>query len=129
MSVEKRRELVMDLLPQDIKNEICLETVPTEVDTTPKKVVLKKCVVSRSNKHNPTPQDLLDDAVYFLKQGKGYLASESAWGSACLQLKYFLMQCKVDADCHDLKKEIIGFLLPYFTDEVLQRWFFLHGMI
>lgn len=124
MTAEKQQELVMELLPPNIKNEICLETIPTEVDTMPRKVVLKQCVVSRSNKQNPTPQGLLDDAVYFLKQGNGNLASKSSWDSACLQLKYFLMKYNVDADSHDLKRGIIDFLLNYFTDEELEDRFF-----
>uniref|UniRef100_A0A1I8BTR3 39S ribosomal protein L11, mitochondrial n=1 Tax=Meloidogyne hapla TaxID=6305 RepID=A0A1I8BTR3_MELHA len=129
ISGEKRQEMVMAQLPQRLKKSISLETIPTElseIDTMLSKVALEHVDVDLylSNILLPaTPQRHIDDAIILWKLGKGALASEAGWGCASLQLKWFLMLHGVDCDLHNLKTDIVDFLLEKFPYKEIETRF------
>ena len=62
----------------------------------------------------PTPQSLLDDAVYNLLQNNGVVASECLWLSASLCLKNFAFNNKFDTKTHSAKTRTVEFLKKEF---------------
>jgi hypothetical protein len=111
-SIQEQHKLVMDQLPEKIKDEIDFETLAYRVDNMVRHVKLREDVTFNLNIEPATPQMYLDAGVTYFRMEDNAMSSMSAWRSADLQLRNFLSMYHLRApnNDHALKNRIVLFL-------------------
>lgn len=70
----------------------------------------------------PTPQSLLDDAVYSLGKKNGDMASECLWLCGSLALKNFSIAYGKDVKGHQAKNLLVTLISKQFGEDIFAPW-------
>uniref|UniRef100_A0A1I7XKV5 RNA-directed RNA polymerase n=1 Tax=Heterorhabditis bacteriophora TaxID=37862 RepID=A0A1I7XKV5_HETBA len=116
MPLDLQHKLIMEMLPEDIRDEVVVETFDIPQEDADREV---SCFANFDNLYielfldcniPATPQSLLDTAVYHLEKQSGSMASESLWLCASLALKNFCISNGFDPKKHTSKNRVVEFL-------------------
>uniref|UniRef100_A0A1I7UHN4 Vps53 C-terminal domain-containing protein n=1 Tax=Caenorhabditis tropicalis TaxID=1561998 RepID=A0A1I7UHN4_9PELO len=99
---DEQRQEVIDVLPEDWKQRVIIETFPSgsDLDREVRPVRLRDVIKFNGENVTATPQSLLDDSVFMLKQNNGLVASELLWLCGSLSLKNFAHAYRKDPTNH-----------------------------
>ncbi|KAL7070331.1 hypothetical protein ACQ4LE_010495 [Meloidogyne hapla] len=112
MSIQEQKELVMEIMPENIKEEIDLETrcLPYDEDKKVLWLLLNKNLFQTFTIPENL-QSLLDDAVFYFERQNGVKALEATRKCVSLQFRNFLIANELDTDDHKISSRIVRFLV------------------
>uniref|UniRef100_A0A914CC13 Uncharacterized protein n=1 Tax=Acrobeloides nanus TaxID=290746 RepID=A0A914CC13_9BILA len=119
MPLDAQHKLVVDLLPEHIRNDVVVESSPLSEESTDcevKRDVKKKVPLLPDCNIPATPQYLLDEAVFYLSKQSGMLSSGCIWLCGSLALKNFSISNGFDPKNHTSKNHVVDFLAKSFDE-------------
>uniref|UniRef100_A0A914E8H9 Uncharacterized protein n=1 Tax=Acrobeloides nanus TaxID=290746 RepID=A0A914E8H9_9BILA len=127
MAVEEQHKFIIDLLPEDFRNHVIIESsaLPEEsIDYEVRRVYLSKVPILPDSNIPATPQSFLDTALYHLSQSSGALSSECLWLCGSLALKNFCISNGFNPKIDAFKYRVVDFLVKSFdhSDRLLLSW-------
>uniref|UniRef100_A0A914D0H6 Uncharacterized protein n=1 Tax=Acrobeloides nanus TaxID=290746 RepID=A0A914D0H6_9BILA len=79
MAVEEQHKFIIDLLPEDLRNDVIVESSALPEESVDREVYLSKVPILPGSKIPATPQFFLDTALYHLSKSSGALSSSCLW--------------------------------------------------